>query len=177
MMVVRSITYHQNSNFLTCPGHQSGDDSDSDYKRGRVVSRRRPSDLLKLVPDNDDYREYRHKRQPKSKSRDYESDSEDGYFTDDEAIRLQTKQRNRTILYTGLACVTSVAAANSIYQNTKAHHARRNQLRDSKLDPAEAEKLKKKALMMDVFTLGVAAVGLNNCHNGWKRLESVKKGN
>ena len=40
----------------------------------------------------------------------------------------------------------------------------------------EAQKMKRKALMMDVFTLGVAAVGLNNVHNSWKKAESVRKG-
>ena len=41
---------------------------------------------------------------------------------------------------------------------------------------SEMKRLKNKALMMDLFTVGVAAVGINNARMGWKRVEAIKKG-
>ena len=37
----------------------------------------------------------------------------------------------------------------------------------------EAMRLRKKALMLDVLSVGVAAVGINNVRMGWKRVESL----
>ena len=37
---------------------------------------------------------------------------------------------------------------------------------------SEAMRARKKALMLDVLSVGVVAVGLNNVRMGWKRVES-----
>ena len=71
--------------------------------------------------------------------------------------------------------MTTVAAANNIYQNTKAHHARRNQYREGEMCSSEVKRLKSKAFLMDAFTVGVVAVGLNNARMGWKRVEAIKQ--
>lgn len=40
---------------------------------------------------------------------------------------------------------------------------------------SEVKRLKNKALLMDLFTVGVVAVGINNARMGWKRVEAIKK--
>ena len=35
-------------------------------------------------------------------------------------------------------------------------------------------KLRKKALILDVLSVGVAAVGVNNVRMGWNRVESMR---
>lgn len=40
---------------------------------------------------------------------------------------------------------------------------------------SEVKRLKSKALLMDLFTVGVVAVGINNARMGWKRVEAIKK--
>ncbi len=41
----------------------------------------------------------------------------------------------------------------------------------------ELEKLKTKATLMNMFSLGVVAIGLNNVRLGWMRHENTKKAN
>ena len=83
------------------------------------------------------------------------------------------KLRNKKLLYVGLACVTTLAAGNNIYQTTKAHHARRRDVEQGEMSHAEAERLRKKAFMLDVLSVGVAAVGVNNARMGWKKVETL----
>ena len=104
---------------------------------------------------------------------DYDSDSE-SYHSSDDREREQAKLRNRKLLYTGLACVATIAAGNNIYQSTKAHHARRKQVEEGKLEMGEAMKMRRKALVLDLASVGVAAVGLNNVRMGWNRVQALK---
>ena len=78
--------------------------------------------------------------------------------------------RNRKLLYGGLAAITSMAAANNIFQAAKAHKARKAQLEEGGKCSHEEEKLKEKHRLMNVISLGVAAVGLYNVRNGWKKM-------
>ena len=39
---------------------------------------------------------------------------------------------------------------------------------------SEAMRAEKKALMLDVLSVGVAAVGLNNVRMGWKKVETMR---
>lgn len=114
---------------------------------------------------------------PRSRSQDppgpprrYDSDS-DSSSSDDDGKKAQPKPAPKQILYTGLACVATIAAANNIYQSAKAHHTRQKELEEGEISSAEAQKLKKQARKMDLISLGVAAVGAYNVRNGWKRAE------
>ncbi|KAI4180241.1 MAG: hypothetical protein L6R41_007359 [Letrouitia leprolyta] len=88
--------------------------------------------------------------------------------------RERTKVRNKTLLTGCLAAITTVAAGNNIYQSTKAHQARKFQIEDGKMTRDEEREMKKKGVKLDLMSLGVAAVCLNNAKNGWKRLESQR---
>lgn len=99
---------------------------------------------------------------------------DDDYFD----IRAETEKRKnirkKAFLYAGLACVTTVAASNNIYQSTKAHMGRRHERQQWEPDDDEATKLRKKGFMTDLFSLGVGAICVNNALNGWKRYEALK---
>ena len=92
-------------------------------------------------------------------------------------LKERAKRRKNTMLTAGLASVATVAAGNNIYQNTKAYHARKNALRDGEMCSHEFEKLKTKGNLMNLFSLGVVAVGLNNVRMGWMRHENTKREN
>ncbi|KAL9019345.1 MAG: hypothetical protein Q9185_003423 [Variospora sp. 1 TL-2023] len=102
-----------------------------------------------------------------------DSDTESIISSDEE--RQRSKTRKQTFLAACLATVTSIAAGNNIYQSTKAHAARKKQLQDGKLSDYEAAELKRKGRKMDLISLGVATVCLNNAKNGWKRMEAQQE--
>lgn len=83
--------------------------------------------------------------------------------------------RNKKLLYASLASVTTVAVSNSIYQSTKTSIARRQQVKQGEVCAAEAKSFKNKTIMLDVLSVGVAAIGIKNAANGWKKLERVRQ--
>jgi hypothetical protein len=85
------------------------------------------------------------------------------------------KARNKTLLYAGLACITTVAASNNIYQSTKAHMGRRYEIQKGEMDLHEATRFRKKGLVMDLFSAGVGAICINNTFKGWQRYEALKQ--
>ena len=152
----------------------SSDDSDSEYKRSRALSRPKSDRRLRVIPSNDKPNGCPQNANPRFKTRTHDNDSDSGYSSVNEDEK-QIKQRNKKLVYTGLACITTAAAANNIYQNTKAHYARRNQVREGESRMLEAQRSKNKALLMDVFTLGVAAVGINNARMCWKKVDAIER--
>lgn len=104
-------------------------------------------------------------------SRRYDSDSDSSSSDDNGGKKSQPKPPPKKILYTGLACVATIAAANNIYQSAKAHHTRQKELEEGEITSAEAQKKKMQARKMDLISLGVAAVGAYNVRNGWRRAE------
>ena len=103
---------------------------------------------------------------PRSHSSRHDSETDSGY--DSEAYEREKRAaRNKKILYTGLATVTTVAAANNIYQNTKGFHGRRHALKEAAEngeleDEEERKRRRNKHLMMDAFGLLVVGIGVNN---------------
>ena len=85
------------------------------------------------------------------------------------------KMRNKTVLYAGLAGITTIAASNNIYQSTKVSLARRQQVEQGSMRAAEIKNFRNQAIMLDLFSVGVAAIGVNNAVNGWKRWERLKQ--
>ena len=96
-------------------------------------------------------------------------------FTAAEERADDKKRRNKQLLYTGLAGVTTVAAANNIYQSSKAHRARQQAVRDGVMCRAEARHARNKALALDLAAVGIAAIGVNNAVNGWKKTNALRR--
>ena len=118
---------------------------------------------------------------PKPRSRSSHSDSEsDSGYDSDAHEREKRAARNKKLLYTGLAAITTIGAANGIYQNTKCFHGRRKAWKEADekgelVDEEERKKVRNKHLMMDGFALLVMGVGVNNVRVGWQRREEKKK--
>ena len=141
----------------------------------RIIRRHRADRRdLNIVPVSNVHDDYTHRgARGRKDTHDYDTDSDsDAYHSSDDERREQEKLRNKKLLYVGLACVTTLAAGNNIYQSTKAHHARRRCVEEGEMSHSEAIRARKKALMLDVLSVGVVAVGLNNVRMGWKRVES-----
>ncbi|KAL9013118.1 MAG: hypothetical protein Q9173_002161 [Seirophora scorigena] len=110
-------------------------------------------------------------RRNRNRKYDNSSDSDADSIISSDEERRRSKARKQTLLAACLATVTSIAAGNNIYQSTKAHAARKKQLQDGNHSEYEAAELKKKGRKMDLISLGVAAVCLNNAKNGWRKME------
>ena len=127
----------------------------------------------------DDHRDLVLAPKPHSRSSHDDSETDSGY--DSEAHEREKRAaRNKKILYTGLAGLTTITAANGIYQNTKAYHGRRNALKEAAEkgeleDEVERKKRRNKDLMTNAFALLVVGVGVNNVRVGWQRREEKKK--
>ena len=85
------------------------------------------------------------------------------------------KRRNKQLLYTGLAGVTTIAAANNVYQSSKAHRARQQAVKDGVMCRSEMRHQRNKALALDLAAVGIAAIGVNNAVNGWKKTNSLRR--
>ena len=175
---------------LTRPGRRradsSGSESDSDSDTDdssprRIRSRKHYNKDLPVARAGPIYTSPRHRSRsmgaprprsqgPPGPPRHYDSDS-DSSSDDDSRKKSPPKPAPKQLLYTGLACVATVAAANNIYQSAKAHHTRQKELEEGEISSAEAQKLKMQARKMDLISLGVAAVGAYNVRNGWRRAE------
>lgn len=159
---------------LTCPGQiqhrhyydsDADSDSDSDTASRRSSRRKKDSRGLRHVPCSDKCND-----NPKEEKEEELSD----YSSSEEA--KQKKQRRKNIALTaGLACVTSVAAANGLYQTTKAYHARKNAVNQGEMCSHEEQKLRNKALAMDIFSVAVLGISANNVRLGWGRHQAAKK--
>ncbi|MCJ1450169.1 hypothetical protein MMC28_000498 [Mycoblastus sanguinarius] len=128
---------------------------------------------LDVIPyhDNTGRSSSRASRASRRDDKDYDTDSDSHHSSEDE--QEERKKRNKKLLYKGLACITSIAAANNIYQSTKAHELRKKEVRNGELSVTEAAKMRNKGLKADAISLGVAAVCINNVRKGWNRVEAM----
>ena len=115
----------------------------------------------------------RHRNSSRSSSVISHPVQEDPEFTaTDEADRAK-KVRNKQLLYGGLAAITTIAATNNIYQSSKGHKERRLAVRNGDMTESEARSAKKKSIVMDLVSVGVGAICVNNAVNGWKKSKSL----
>lgn len=86
------------------------------------------------------------------------SESDLGDSEDDE--KEARKKRGKQILTTGLAAVATIHAAHNVYQSMDKRQKRQKALREGRITAEEAEKLKNRAILQDVASVGVAALGI-----------------
>ena len=146
-------------------------DSDSDSSRRRSSHRQiSKRENTNIVPCSDLCNDNPHK--PKLNK---EADDDWEYYSSEEERRKEKKARNRKLIAAGLASITTVAAANNIYQSSKAHKARRRLVAEGYMCNSELKRQKTNAIMLDLFSVGVAAIGVNNAVNGWKNMENQRR--
>ncbi|TQN74232.1 hypothetical protein CSHISOI_01211 [Colletotrichum shisoi] len=142
------------------------DEYDDDYDRGYARNGRDAYD--------DDRSSYTSRRRDRSRRRggksDVGSDSDLGDSDDDE--KRARKMRGKQVITTGLAAVATIHAAHGVYQSMEKRNARQKAVREGRLSPQEAKKLKTKAMVQDAASVGIAALGIKGA---WSELKEAKE--
>ncbi|KAB5536588.1 hypothetical protein GE09DRAFT_332288 [Coniochaeta sp. 2T2.1] len=105
-------------------------------------------------------------------SRGSGSDSDLG-DSDDDAKRAK-KMRGKQIITTGLAAVATIHAAHNVYQSMEKRNARHKAVKEGRLSPEEAKKLKSKALLQDAASVGIAALGIKGAISELKEANEMR---
>lgn len=135
---------------------RSPDYDDDDYtSRGYMRGGRGPEDYY------DDDRSTRRSRS-RSRARGARSGSVSSSDLGDSEEDEKTfkKMRGKQVITTALAGVATIHAAHNVYQSMEARNARHKAVKEGRLSPAEAKKLKSKAMLQDAASVGIAAMGV-----------------
>ncbi|KAI2609785.1 uncharacterized protein GGS25DRAFT_233690 [Hypoxylon fragiforme] len=136
-------------------------------------------------PANDDgYDDYDEEERsvggrPRSSSRSRGGRSSSASSSDlgdsDEDKKLTSKMRRKQLITTGLAAVATIHAANNVYGSMGQRDARHRAVKEGKLSPEEAKKLKTKALLQDAASVGIAALGVKGALSELKEAREQAK--
>lgn len=107
----------------------------------------------------------------RASSRGSVSSSELGDSDEDE--KRAKKMRGKQIITTGLAAVATIHAAHNVYQSVEKRNARHKAVKQGKLSPEEARKLKSKALLQDAASVGIAALGIKGAISEMKEAREM----
>lgn len=125
--------------------------------------------------DYDDDRSHQSGRRDRSRKRggrsDYTSESDLGDSDDDE--KRARKMKGKQLLTTGLAAVATIHAAHGVYQSMEKRNVRQKAVKEGRLSPAEAKKLKTKALVQDAASVGIAALGVKGAIDEMKEAKNL----
>ncbi|KAK8113720.1 hypothetical protein PG999_005789 [Apiospora kogelbergensis] len=137
---------------------RSPDGYDDDYtSRGYMRGGRGPDDYY-----DDDRSTARRRSRSRSHTRGGRSgsvsSSDLGDSDDDE--KTAKKMRGKQMITTGLATVATIHAAHNVYSSMEKRNARHKAVKEGRLTPMEAKKLKSKAIMQDAASVGIAAMGI-----------------
>lgn len=81
--------------------------------------------------------------------------------------------KGKQILTTGLAAVATIHAAHEVYQSMEKRSARQKAVSEGRLSPAEAKKLKTKAIIQDAASVGIAAMGIKGAVSELKEVKHL----
>ncbi|KAI1137966.1 hypothetical protein F5Y05DRAFT_67377 [Hypoxylon sp. FL0543] len=156
----------------------SDDRYDDDYK-GRPYMRggRGPA-------SNDPYDDYDEEERsigtrPRSTSRSRGGRSSSASSSDlgdsEEDKKMTSKMRRKQLITTGLATVATIHAAHNVYSSMGQRDARHRAVKEGKLSPEEARKLRTKALLQDAASVGIAALGVKGALSELKEAREQAK--
>lgn len=91
----------------------------------------------------------------------------------DEDRKRTKKMRGKQMITTGLAAVATIHAAYNIYQSVEKHGVRKKAVREGKLSPEDAKKLKQRAMLQDAASAGIAALGIKGAISEMKEAREV----
>lgn len=151
------------------------DSDDDDYYRGKARGGGRDRDY-------DDDRSTRGGARERSRSRGGDrrrgsskgSDSDSDLGDSDEDAKRAKKMRGKQIITTGLAAVATIHAAHNVYQSMEKRNARHKAVKEGRLSPEEAKKLKSKALLQDAASVGIAALGIKGAISELKEANEMR---
>jgi hypothetical protein len=89
----------------------------------------------------------------------HESDTDSLGSSSEDEKRVK-KMRGKQFLTAGLATVATIHAAHNVYQSYEKRDARRKAVEKGQITPEEARKLKTKAQLQDLASIGIAALGI-----------------
>jgi hypothetical protein len=101
-----------------------------------------------------------------------ESDSE---YDSDEAEKHHRQRRKKRIAYGALAGLSTLNAANTLYQNSKGFRARREAIDNGEMCSAEAKLMKRQMLADDALALLVMGLSTNGAIKSWKKNAVMKE--
>lgn len=93
----------------------------------------------------------------------------------DDDKKMTSKMRRKQLITTGLAAVATIHAANNVYGSMGQRDARHRAVKEGKLSPEEARKLKTKALLQDAASVGIAALGVKGAISELKEAREQAK--
>ncbi|KAI0009081.1 hypothetical protein F4779DRAFT_400933 [Xylariaceae sp. FL0662B] len=133
-------------------------------------------------PSEDDYyddekdrsRDERPHSRSSSRGRSSSVSSSDLGDSDDDKKRTG-KLRRKQLITTGLAAVATIHAAHNVYGSMGQRNARHKAVKEGRLSPEEARKLKTKALLQDAASVGIAALGVKGAISELKEAREQAK--
>lgn len=160
--------------------HNRRDQDDFDDRSGSRRSRRYSDDMY----EEDRYGRARGGHDPDGSTRRRDSSrrrgsSRSGYGTDsdlgdsEEDEKRAKKMRGKQVLTTGLATVATIHAAHGVYQSMEKRRSRQKAVHEGTMTPAEAKKLKTKAMMQDAASVGIAALGIKGALGEMKEAKEM----
>ena len=102
------------------------------------------------------------------------SDGTDSYSSENEKRKFKSVTK-KEYLTAGLATVATIHAVHGVHQSMEKRKSRHRQVMEGKMTPAEARKLKSRALMQDTASVGIAALGIKGAMSEWKEVNEQRR--
>ena len=104
------------------------------------------------------------------------SSSEDtDHYDSDKEEKKRRKLRNKTLLTGGLATVATIHAVANVHGSMEKGKERHRKLAEGKITEEQASKQKRKALLQDAASVGIAAIGLKSAFSELKELKEHRE--
>ncbi|KAK0104773.1 hypothetical protein ONS95_005043 [Cadophora gregata] len=115
-----------------------------------------------------------HKNRDIAEGRRDASDSESSLGSSSGDEKRIKKMRGKQLLTAGLATVATIHAAHNVYQSMEKRDARHKAVAEGDMTPEEARKLKAKATLQDVASVGIAALGIKGAFSEIKEANEMR---
>ncbi|KAH7329977.1 hypothetical protein BKA65DRAFT_47017 [Rhexocercosporidium sp. MPI-PUGE-AT-0058] len=102
------------------------------------------------------------------------SDSESSLGSSSGDEKRIKKMKGKQLLTAGLATVATIHAAHNVYQSMEKRDARHKAVAEGDMTPEEARKLKAKATLQDVASVGIAALGIKGAFSEIKEANEMR---
>jgi len=109
----------------------------------------------------------------KGKGDGYTSESSLGSSSGDEK-RIK-KMKGKQLLTAGLATIATIHAAHNVYQSMEKRDARHKAVQEGEMTPEVARKLRTKATLQDVASIGIAALGIKGAISEIKEANEIRR--
>ena len=96
-------------------------------------------------------------------------------FDSEQEEKKRKKMVGKEYLTAGLATVATIHAAHSVYQSKEKRDKRHKEVMEGKMTPEQASKLKSKARLQDVASIGIAALGIKGAVSEWKEVKESRE--